>query len=48
VTLASGIAVGLALFFVCYWWLGSITLSAVVGVVAVAGAVGIGRWRRAR
>jgi hypothetical protein len=36
----AGLLAGALLFFLCYWWLGTITVSAVVAV-ATAGLIGL-------
>ncbi len=41
-----GLMIGFGLFFLCYWWLGTITLSALVGgVTAALVALAGRRWR---
>ena len=35
---AVGLLLGFLLFFVCYWWIGSISMSVVVGLLVLIAA----------
>lgn len=40
-----GVLSGLGLVFLCYWWIGALSVSVTIGLITGGFVVLVGRWR---